>query len=778
MRLLLLFMLLSGSVFAQQGTIKGSVTTSDGKPAQYVTIFLKGLGKGTVADSSGNYEIKGIKAGEHTIEASFVGLQATAKKVMVSANETATVDFVLQENARQLQEVLVTANPSKYLTDYPSVSLRLKTPLIEIPQNIQVVTAQTLKDQQIFDILEGVTRNVSGAAKMEHWDIYANIFMRGSRIPGFRNGMNVQSDFGPVAEDMSMVESIEFVKGPAGFMLANGEPSGFYNIVTKKPTGITKGEASMTIGSFDTYRTTLDFDGALSKDKKVLFRLNLMGQMKGSHRDFEFNNRVSVAPVLKFQFTPRTSLTAEYNYQFNQMSAIGSNYAFSPNRLGDLPVEFTTAEVNMKPTNINDHSLFLTLAHTINSNWKFTGQIAYVTFNQVGQSLWPTGFKGDTLLRGASIWDALGVMKAGQFFLNGDVKTGKIGHRLLIGVDMGDKDFYHDWSQTGAITGRAGFNVYHPVYGQVPASGYPVYDRTLDIRERGVYYNNNYSAVYVQDEIRMLNEKLRLTLAGRYTTVRDQNPYSGGTDAKKFTPRVGLSYSLNNSTNAYAVLDQAFVPQAGASFDGKAFDPITGSNKEIGIKKEWLNGRWMATLAAYQITKNNVLTGDPQHQFFSVQLGQTKASGVEFDLRGEILDGLDVTANYAWNDAKVTKDTDEKIVGKQIPGTAKNIANAWLNYRLTKGALRGLGVAVGVQYQNGRTNWYGAYDTEADYHMPDYTRLDAAISYRFDKFAVALNINNLTNNYLYSGSYYTWTKFYYWQAEAYRNARLAISYKF
>ena len=561
-------------------------------------------------------------------------------------------------------------------------------------------------------------------------------------------------------------------------MLANGEPSGFYNIVTKKPTGITKGEASMTIGSFDTYRTTLDFDGALSKDKKVLFRLNLMGQMKGSHRDFEFNNRVSVAPVLKFQFTPRTSLTAEYNYQFNQMSAIGSNYAFSPNRLGDLPVEFTTAEVNMKPTNINDHSLFLTLAHTINSNWKFTGQIAYVTFNQVGQSLWPTGFKGDTLLRGASIWDALGVMKVGQFFLNGDVKTGKIGHRLLIGVDMGDKDFYHDWSQTGAITGRAGFNVYHPVYGQVPASGYPVYDRTLDIRERGVYYNNNYSAVYVQDEIRMLNEKLRLTLAGRYTTVRDQNPYSGGTDAKKFTPRVGLSYSLNNSTNAYAVLDQAFVPQAGASFDGKAFDPITGSNKEIGIKKEWLNGRWMATLAAYQITKNNVLTGDPQHQFFSVQLGQTKASGVEFDLRGEILDGLDVTANYAWNDAKVTKDTDEKIVGKQIPGTAKNIANAWLNYRLTKGALRGLGVAVGVQYQNGRTNWYGAYDTEADYHMPDYTRLDAAISYRFDKFAVALNINNLTNNYLYSGSYYTWTKFYYWQAEAYRNARLAISYKF
>ena len=39
---------------------------------------------------------------------------------------------------------------------------------------------------------------------------------------------------------MSFVDHIEFVKGPAGFMLANGDPSGLYNLVTKKPTGQTK----------------------------------------------------------------------------------------------------------------------------------------------------------------------------------------------------------------------------------------------------------------------------------------------------------------------------------------------------------------------------------------------------------------------------------------------------------------------------------------------------------------------------------------------------------
>ncbi len=64
---------------------------------------------------------------------------------------------------------------------------------------------------------------------MGHWDNqYANIRMRGSKIPAFRNGMNIEASWGPTAEDAAMIENIEFVKGPAGFMLAAGEPGGFF----------------------------------------------------------------------------------------------------------------------------------------------------------------------------------------------------------------------------------------------------------------------------------------------------------------------------------------------------------------------------------------------------------------------------------------------------------------------------------------------------------------------------------------------------------------------
>ena len=765
-------------VFAQNGQIKGRVNTSDGKAGEFVNVLLKGTNKGASADAEGIYVIDQVKPGTYTIQASFIGLATQSQTVEVKEGQTAAVDFNLTTSSEDLKEVVVTANPSKYVTDYPSISLRLKTPLLEVPQNIQVITRQTLQDQQIFDMQEGVIRNVSGATRSEHWETYARIVMRGSRIAAFRNGMNVQETWGPLTEDMSMVERIEFVKGPAGFMLASGEPSGFYNVVTKKPTGITKSEVGMTVGSFGTYRGTLDFDGLLSKDGKVQYRLNLMGQLKGTQRSFEYNNRVSIAPVLKFQINPNTSLTAEYTYQGVTMSPIGSNYIFSPNKLGSLPADFTSLEANMAPTEIKDQSIFVTFSHSINKNWKFTGQLAYLNFNQIGQSLWPSGFKGDTMLRAASNWDILGQTRVGQFFVNGDVATGKIKHRILAGIDMGDKDFYHDWSQGGAINGSEPFLVNNPVYGKVPASAYPVYDRSLSVRERGVHYNNLYTAVYVQDEIHLLKDKLRLTLAGRITSTGDEDPYSGKANTEKFTPRIGLSYSLNPHTSIYAVLDESFVPQAGATFAGDKFDPITGTNKEIGLKREWFDGRWTASVAAYRITKNKVLTPDPQHQYFSIQLGQTQTQGVEFDVRGQLLTGLEVTLNYALTDGKVTKDTENNQVEKQLPGTDKHIANAWLSYRVPSGALKGLGLSWGISHASGRTAWYGEYDRSLDPTMPSYTRFDAAVSYQFAKFGVALNVNNLFNADLLSGAYYSWSQFYYWQAEAYRNARLSINYKF
>lgn len=779
---ILSYLLYSFALSAQinYGSIKGKITTADLKDAEGVSVQLKNTVKAVVSDNSGNYELTHILPGTYILQLSLVGHKDVEQEVIVKAGEATVQHLQLQLYASELGEVVVLANKSSFKTNRVSGSLRLQRPLLELPQNIQVVTSRLIYNQQIFDMLEGATRNVSGATRVEHWDNYARITMRGSNVAAFRNGMNVSTTWGPLTEDMSMVERIEFVKGPAGFMLANGDPSGFYNVVTKKPSGRTKGEASFSVGSFDLYRATADLDGKLSRDGKLLYRINLMGMTKGSHRPFDFNNRYTIAPVIKYLVDEQTSLTAEFTHQFSEVNVIGSNYVFSKRGYADLPRSFTTAEANLPSTKMNDKSLLLIMDHKISKDWKFTAQAAYFKYDQSGASLWPWGFNAanDSLLqRGMSNWDVLGMTKTGQLFVNGSVHTGKLTHRILAGLDMSNKDYYHDWNQGGAL-GTADFNIYEPVYGTTII---PVFDRSKSLRERGVRYYSGYKAVYVQDELGLLNDRLRITLAGRCTQLTTGDVYNGDFKSRRFTPRAGLSFSADKNTAFYALIDQSFLENYGSDWQGKSFDPVTGTNMELGIKRDWFNGKWNTALSVYQITRDNVLTADPDHPnpaggYYNRQSGQQKTKGVELDIRGQLLTGLDVVINYAFTEAKVTKDSKPENVGVQVPGSSRHVHNTWFNYKAENGQLSGFGISVGYQYQAKRSPWY-VFDGSAN-SLPDYFRLDGGLSYQREKIGFNLLVNNLLDKYLYSGAPYSWGEYYYWQAEPGTNFRFSVNYRF
>ena len=377
--LLCLFVLFTATAFAQNtGSIKGTVQTSDNKPAEGVSITLKGLNRTTIADNNGVFTIKNVPEGHITLIVTLVGNNDVEQNVTITTGETATVNISLSLSNNELNQVVVLSNKSAFKTNRISSSLRLQSPIIEIPQNIQVVTGKLIQDQQINNMLEGVTRNVSGATRVEHWDNYANITMRGSQVAAFRNGMNVSTTWGPLTEDMSMVERIEFVKGPAGFMLSNGNPSGFYNVVTKKPSGRNKGEAGLSLGSFGMYRGTIDLDGKLTKNGKLLYRFNAMGEKKDSYRDFDFNDRYTFAPVLKYLFTDKTAVTLEYTQQFSKVNAIGSNYVYAKNGYEELPRSFTTSEKELDPTQMLERSLLGIFEHSLNDKWKLTAQGSYL----------------------------------------------------------------------------------------------------------------------------------------------------------------------------------------------------------------------------------------------------------------------------------------------------------------------------------------------------------------------------------------------------------------
>lgn len=778
------------NVYAQQhGSISGTVSTKDGNPVAYVTVNVKGTSYGAATTDKGFYRINRLSPGTYTISVSAVNIQSQDKEITISAGQNETVNFVLDISRTQLKEVMVNARNNSVKMDNPSQSLRLQEPLIQVAQNIQVISNQSIKEQQIISMSDGVIRNVSGAVKTEHWgDLYANIKMRGSQVQAFRNGFNVVSSYwGPLTEDMSFVDHIEFVKGPAGFMLSSGDPSGLYNVVTKKPTGQTKNEFSYTVGSFNLNRATLDLDGKLSKNGKLLYRLNLSAQKKNSFRANEYNDRYVLAPVLSYQVDDKTKITAEYVYQRAHMTDVGSYYVWSPTGYATLPRNTTPLPSGLPPTNINDHSWTVNLQHQIDDNWKLTAQAAYYTYSQLGTSMWVDSVNADgTYYRNVGIWEARSKMSLGQIFLNGKVNTGPVVHKILAGVDMGDKKYVADYNQTFALdTLSAPFDPLHPNL-DAPSNGYPIFDRTLNLEARAAagfgLINSRYSSLYLQDELGFFDNRVRLTLAGRYTFISSSD-FGTVAEAKRFTPRLGLSVSIDDYTAIYGLYDQAFTPQSGIVSVGE-LKPLTGSNLEFGIKRDWMNGKWNTTVAVYRILKNNELTSDPTapaNSGLSIVFGQRKAQGVEFDLRGEILPGLDLTANYALTDSKVSKvnqavsDSFGIKVGDITPGYSRHVANAWLTYKLLNGKLRGAGISGGFTYMAGRETdeW-----SVGLMKLPDYFKLDGGLFWEGSKMRITANVFNILDKYLYSGSFYAPVNAYNWQAEPPRNYRLSISYKF
>lgn len=215
--------------------------------------------------------------------------------------------------------------------------------------------------------------------------------------------------------------------------------------------------------------------------------------------------------------------------------------------------------------------------------------------------------------------------------------------------------------------------------------------------------------------------------------------------------------------------------------DGSDVKPITGNNTEFGIKRDWFNGNWSISASIYRIQKQNELTADPfsdPNSGLSIVFGEKRAQGVEFDVRGKITDGLNIIANYAFTESIVSEVAPGVTYIKEgdiVPGYSKHTANAWLNYTIQEGKLKGLGASAGFTWLAGRATDTWSVGLEK---LPDYFKLDGGLSYETGKIKFTANVFNILNEYLYSGSYYDYLQAYYWQSEPPRNARLGITYKF
>ena len=95
---------------AQQnsGTISGTVTNEAGQALPGVQVYLVGTGLGTLTGPNGRYAVVNVPAGQYRVRAERIGNRTAEQATSVTAGQTVTVNFQMQEQALGLDEIVVT----------------------------------------------------------------------------------------------------------------------------------------------------------------------------------------------------------------------------------------------------------------------------------------------------------------------------------------------------------------------------------------------------------------------------------------------------------------------------------------------------------------------------------------------------------------------------------------------------------------------------------------------------------------------------------------------
>ncbi|MEH2071693.1 MAG: TonB-dependent siderophore receptor [Nostoc sp.] len=644
-------------------------------------------------------------------------------------------------------ELVVTGEQDGYRVPNISVGTRTDTPLRDIPQSIQVVPQEVLRDQNVTNINEAL-RNVSGVTVNSPPEtlLEFGFTIRGFETTGrsggsfLRNGLR---EGGDILQEIPNIERIEVLKGPASVLYGNGSPGGTINLVTKQPLRDPFYAIDATIGNYDFYQGAIDLSGPLNDSKTVLYRLNAAYQDRKSFIDFFEKSNFSIAPVVSFALGERTRLILESEYVnassvvYPGLPAVGT---VLPNPNGRIPRNRFTGE----PDGVLDTSIVRVgyrLEHQFSDNWSlqnaFRARIQRARpgneFYLVTDSL---DFDNRTFNRNAIIntvdYDDYDL----AINLTGKFSTGSIDHQLVFGVDLSRSFLGYE-----QFRAPAPIDLFNPVYRRPIAEPFTFAfdgDQLTDAL-----------GIYIQDRV-TLAPNLKLLLGGRFDLFEQSNRFLSDTTSQSgdgFSPRVGIVYQPIEPISLYASYSRSFFPNSGTAFDGSVFQPERGTQYEVGVKAD-LNDRLSATLAFYHLTRSNILTEDPVNFGFSIQTGEQRSRGIEFSIGGEIQPGWNIIAGYAYTDAQITED-NTLPVGNLLANVPENAFNLWTSYEIQRGSLQGFGLGVGFFFVGERQG-----DLDNSFQLPSYLRTDASIFYKRDRLRAAINVRNLFNvDYFEAGGF-------------------------
>lgn len=222
-----------------------------------------------------------------------------------------------QTSSNTLKEVRIEESVGDFKVDN-SANPKFTAPLVDTPQTIQIIPETLMREQGATTLTEAL-RNTPGAGAFflgENGSTSTgdSIYLRGFDASGsiFVDGIR---DLGTISRDVFNIDQIEVVKGPSGTDIGRSSPTGYINLISKKPKLENSFSGSLSYGSADFGRGTIDWNRVVSgaDGSGTAFRLNAVAEDGGvAGRDMVSNKRWAIAPSVAWGLNTPTRVYLDY----------------------------------------------------------------------------------------------------------------------------------------------------------------------------------------------------------------------------------------------------------------------------------------------------------------------------------------------------------------------------------------------------------------------------------------------------------------------------------
>lgn len=647
----------------------------------------------------------------------------------------------------ETERVVITGNMFSYTPPQTPTATKTNTPLIQTPQSVQVISRQVLDDQAVLN-LQDATRNVAGVQAAFGFEGTNNACVR---VRGFSteqgsvgctyyiDGVRTWAQPMPFAA----LQAVEVVKGPNTVLFGRNEPGGMVNIVTKSPTPDRVVQARAWGGSFNTRGTAVDLGGALNDSKTLSGRLNAAYTYTDTFRRGAFDQLINVNLGLGWQPDAATNVVFKFDYNQNTYSP-----DFGLPALGNQP-----APVSIRQSYKQDYIDSRTTAYMarlivdrrLGDTWnlRVSGFGSYQTpnyFNVYGYGLNETTLQLPVYYFAEQFswrrtWQ-------GNADLTGEAQALGMTHQLLFGADYNDERYDGPIWYDGVAPD---LDLFNPMLGTAPR----YYPTRAEYQPWGSV--QRWIGLYAQDQVH-INDKIIVNFGGRFDRAKgafSPSPITDAVSETAFKPRVGAVYMVAPNLSTYVQYQEAFGPNNGRSSAGTGFRGQTATQTEIGIKWQSEDGAFLASLAAFDLRKQRLLTADlsTPDPLDRIAVGEVRNRGIEVDVSGRVTEKLSLIGSYSYSDAVTTKD-DSGFQDKRYQGVPRHAGSIWVRYQATDALALGGGLFTEATRPG---------DLGNTFVLPGYGRVDAFVQYAFSvndiRWTAQLNVNNIFDQRYFTGVY-------------------------